>query len=127
MYKSRAIILNPKYGPWVVVYTERMLRICAAFFMAGYAGYRLCYVTTDLIAFSRVVGVMSVALGTGVNVPKCLKLFDIIESTPFKQLPSSWREETSRSVDHHPGRTGAVGDFVYYNPWEHLKLNTAAA
>lgn len=79
-YESRTMILNPKSGICVVAYTERVLWLCAAVLIAVYAGDQLWYVTPDLFAFSRELGVgMPVALGSRATLSEYLELFEIIE------------------------------------------------
>lgn len=46
---------------WVVVFTERVVSVCAAVLIAAYGEYHLWYVTPDIIAFD-------IALGMGISV-----------------------------------------------------------
>lgn len=82
----------------------------------------------DVIASARelVLG-MSAALGLRSNFHEYFELFEVKESTQFEKLHSSWRERTSRSVDHQPGQIGSGDDFVYYDPVPRLKFDEAAA
>lgn len=105
-----------------------MLRLCAAVLMVVYAEYRFWDVTQDGIAYAHEVGVhMSIGFGSLANVGKILELSEIIESTRFEQLPSSWRGRTSQTVDHHLGRTGAGSDFLYYDTWKLRNIDEMAA
>lgn len=64
-YKFRAMITNPVSRLWVVAYTKRVLRICAAVLMPVYEEYQLWYVTPDALALAGELGVrMFVALGS---------------------------------------------------------------
>lgn len=54
-------------------------------------------------------------------------MFQNIRWTRFEQFPSSWRERTTRSVDHPLGRTGVGGDVLYYTPWQDRTIYKAAA
>lgn len=111
------MIYIPESGLWAVAYTELVPRLCAAVLKAVYLEYLLWYVTPDVIGVDCEVGAgKPIALVSRVNVRECLELFEVIESTRIDQLPSSCSELTNLSVNHHPGRTGAGGDLVYYDP-----------
>ena len=82
--------------------------------MWAYAEYRLWWVGVDIIKFARQLGVdMVVPLGSYRNVREALEMLDVIESTRFELLPSSWSERTPRDIDYHRGRRGPGGDFFY--------------
>lgn len=127
-YMSRATILNPDSRLWVTACIELVPGLCAAVPMAVYAEYRLWFVTPNVFALVRELGVaMSAALGSRANDQECLELFEIIESSRREQLPQSWHERTSWSVDRHHSCTGTGGDFVYYDSWQHRKIVEVAA
>lgn len=89
-YKSRNMVSNPEYRFWAVVYAERKLRLCGAALMTVYIEHQLLYVTPDVIAFARELGMrMTVTLSSRANVRKFVELFEIIESTRFEQLSLS--------------------------------------
>lgn len=55
-YKSITFLDDPGTSLWAVVYTERVVRFCAALLLAAYSEYRPWFVTTDIIVFSRELG-----------------------------------------------------------------------
>lgn len=127
-YKARALIEDPTSGLWVVAVTERVVRVCAAVLMAAYAEYRLWWVPADIIMFARRLELdMAVPLGSYANVREVLEMLRVIETTRFEALPSTWRSRANRATDHHPGRTGIGGDFVYYDPHERRKIDENTA
>lgn len=112
----------------MVASTERVVRICGAIMIAGYSQHLLWYVTPDVIAFARRLGIdMAVVLGSRVNVRELLKTFEVIDSTHFGTLPNEWRERTVRSADYHASCTGADGEFIYYVPSKLRKLDAQTA
>lgn len=55
IYKSRQFIDKRDTVPWVVAYTERVVRfvrVCASLFFAVYDAFVLWYVTPDIIKFA---------------------------------------------------------------------------
>ena len=95
----------------MVAYTERVVRICSALLMTAYSQYRIWYLSPTVIRFARELGMnMEIPLGSTANVRELLEMLDVIESTRFEALPSSWNEPVSRSIDYRPGRSGPRGD-----------------
>jgi hypothetical protein len=127
-YLSHRFIADRGTSLWVVAYTERVVRLCAALLVHVYSEYKLWYLPPDVIAGARKLGMaMSVALGSEANVAELMELLEVIESTRFEDVPVSWSARTHRAVDYHPGRLGDGGDFVFYDPWERRKIDPATA
>lgn len=103
MYKSSTFLDEPETGLWVVVFTERIVQVCAALMLAMYSECRLWYVPTDIIAFARELWLaMEVLLGSIANVREVLELRDVIEATEFDLLPDQWRHRQPQAIDYHP-------------------------
>ena len=127
-YKSSLLISDRGTGLWVVAYTERVVRVCAAVLYAAYDEYVLWYVPPDIINFARQLGMaMAVPLGSCANVREVLEMLTVIESTVFSYLPSPWNERTHRATDYHPGPRDEGADFVYYDPWQRCKVDAKTA
>lgn len=123
-YKSSTFIDNPESSLWVVVFTERVVRVCVALLFSAYNEYRLWHVPSDIIAFSGERSfAMEVPLGSPSKIRNVLEFLEGIEATEFDTLPAQWRERSSRSIDYHPGRTRCGGDFFFYDPWRKRKID----
>lgn len=127
-YKSSTFVTDPGTGLWVVAYTERVVRLCAALLLAVYAEFRLWYVPPDVIGFARDLGMgMKVTLGSHTNVREVMELLEIIESTDFTTLPEVWRDRNPRPVDFHRGGTGRCGDYLYYDTFRRQEIDATTA
>lgn len=79
---TRALIYDHHSGLWVIAYTERVVRTCAAVFTAAYEQYKLWYVTADTIGLSRCLDMdMAVVLRSRSNVCEIVEMFEVIDST----------------------------------------------
>ena len=65
----------------MVAYTERVVCICSALFIAAYSQYRLPYVSPTVIRFARELGMGMEVPGPAANVRELLEMLDVIEST----------------------------------------------
>lgn len=80
--KSSTFLNDQETVLWVLGYTERVVRVFVAFMLAVYNEYRLSYIPTDFIAFTRELGfALEVALGSRANGREVLELLDVIEAT----------------------------------------------
>ena len=87
-------------GFWVIDYTERVVRILSPLLMASYSQYRLWYGSPTVIRFVHELDMnMELPLGSAANVRDLLEMLDVIESTRFEALPSSWNKRVSWSID----------------------------
>lgn len=126
-YKSSTFLDDPETGFWVVEYTERVVRVCAALLLGVHRECLLWYVLIDVIEFAGELGfTMEMPLGSRVNVPEVLELLDVIEATNYILLSEQWSDLQLRAIDYHSGRTGRGGDFVYYDRWWSHKIDDSS-
>lgn len=97
--------------------------MCTGLIFSAYVGYCLWYVSPDIIRFAgELCMAMEAALGSRADVLKALEMLEIIEWTRLQERLDSWRDRTICSNDYHPGSTGRIGDYIYYDPWRREEI-----
>lgn len=113
-------------GWWVPVFTEFICKTATFILQEVYDNYRLWALSADSIRCLRELD-LSTVLGHQDNVDELHRLLDVIESTNFAELPSTWRQRGERAHDLSPGRVGPGADWVYYDPWRRQILTEVVA
>ncbi len=113
-------------SPWfVVAYTEQVAETAVWLLMEVYDSLRLWWVSSHTISAIRALD-LRVVLGSQANIDELESLLAVIETTRFEDEPVAqsmrYREVAGNCC---LGRSGAGGDFVYYDPFAERKLSPA--
>lgn len=91
-----------------------------------YRNYRLWALSSDTICCLLELGLLTFCRHWD-NVADLKRFLDVIESTYFAGLPSSWRQRGKRAHNESPGHEGRSADLVNSNPWCRQILTEEAA
>ena len=122
-YKPHCL-MDQSSGLWVIAYTGFAAKTACYILQEVYDHYRLWSLSKAMLAAIDRLD-LRVVLGSQHNVDELVRLLDVIRSTDFNAVSSSWQIRGKRTYEYSPGRRVSGGDFIYYDPWSRRKLTEA--
>ena len=116
-YLGSRLIADPRSGVLVVVITEWVARVPAFILWEACEIFRLWYIAPAIRGYAKKLD-LSFVLGSQENEGEFRQMIAKVEEIDWERVPANHHKRGNRRDRHCLCRTGASGDFVWYEPFQ---------